>query len=96
MSQVITPTVGRVVWYYPGVTDSFAKPAPGQPLPAIVTVTWSDTYVNLAIFDANGRPVADPPTSVLLVQPGAERPTGGRFCEWMPHQIGQAAKHAAG
>ncbi len=83
---MIKPTVGRVVWFYPKGGES------SQPLAALVAHVWSDTCVNLAIFDANGKPMMDPPTSVLLVQDGNERPSGGPFCEWMPYQKGQAAK----
>lgn len=89
-STVIKPTVGRVVWFYPkGYVDG------QEPLAAIVTHVWSDTCVNLAIFDANGRPLADPPTSVLLVQEGNPIPTGGLYCTWMPYQLGQAKAQAA-
>lgn len=87
-AEMIKPSVGRVVWYYPvGASRS------EQPLAAIVAHVWSDTCVNLAIFDANGRPMEKPPTSVLLVQPENEVPGNGGYCEWMPYQIGQAAKH---
>lgn len=84
---MIKPTVGRVVWYYgPGI-----KPDE-QPQAAIVARVWSDTCVNLAIFDGSGNPVPHPPTSILLVQEGAEVPSGGHYCCWMPYQIGQAKK----
>jgi len=83
---MITPTIGRIVWYYP------AGYADRPPLAAIVTCVWSDTCVNLAIFDRNGNAMPNPPTSILLVQDGNERPSGGNFCEWMPYQKGQAAK----
>lgn len=87
---MIKPTVGRVVWYWP------RSPQQGsQPLAAIVAHVWSDTCVNLAIFDANGNAMVYPSTSVLLVQEENERPSGGNFCEWMPYQIGQAKKHEA-
>lgn len=59
---MIQPTVGRVVWYYPPGHQPHE-----QPYAAIVAHVWSDTCVNLAIFNANGRPDPDPPTSVLLV-----------------------------
>jgi hypothetical protein len=85
---VIKPTVGRVVLYkahsnetYPGAGDGFQ--------PAIVCKVWSDTCVNLAVFDANGNPSGR--TSVLLVQPEAESPGAG-YCTWMPYQVGQAQK----
>ena len=85
---MIKPTIGRVVWYYP----------PGgpvaQPQAAIVVWVWSDTCVNLAVFDVNG--VATNQTSVFLYQnePNSERPSSS-FCEWMPYQLGQAAKTEA-
>ena len=83
----ITPTVGRVVHYHPGSADGMARG--GQPLAAIVTYVHSDTCVNLTVFDSNGESYGR--TSVLLAQPGANRPAAN-FCEWMPYQVGQAAK----
>lgn len=89
MSKII-PTVGRVVWYYPTGYDDIAAPTNAQcPLAAIIAHVWSDSCVNLAVFDTNG--VSHSRTSVLLVQEGENRPSGG-FCEWMPYQKGQAAK----
>jgi hypothetical protein len=87
---VIKPTVGRVVHYYPPgrTTDK-------QPQSALIAHVWSDTCVNLAIFDDNGSPVQKPPTSILLVQDGNEVPSGGGYCCWMPYQLGQAAKTEA-
>lgn len=94
--MVITPTIGRVVWYTPA-----AHPAPegadygGQPFGALVTYVHGDRLVNLAVFDHNG--VAQSRTAVPLVQEGDDKPGDGRcYCEWMPYQIGQAKKHAAG
>lgn len=86
---MIAPTVGRVVWFYPKGHN-----AASQPLAALVAHVWSDTCVNLAIFDANGKPMEEPPTSVLLVQEEGEIPSGGHYCTWMPYQIGQAKKNA--
>ena len=85
--MIIKPTVGRVVWFYP----KGASPDQ-QPLPALVAHVWSDTCVNLAIFDANGNSIVNPPTSVLLVQDGMEVPSGGLYCTWMPYQIQTAAR----
>ena len=84
---MIKPTIGRIVWFRPA-----GHAADAQPLAAIIAHVWSDTCVNLAVFSPNGQPMANPPTSVLLLQEGNERPTGGNFCEWMPYQIGQAKK----
>lgn len=88
--MVITPTVGRVVWFYPR-----GKGPPEQPLAALVAHVWSDTCVNLAVFDSNGQPIPPGTTSVLLVQEGAPVPSGGNYCTWMPYQVGQAKRHEA-
>jgi hypothetical protein len=91
MSQVlIAPTVGRVVWFHPAANAAeagFARPEAGTPLAAIVARVWSDTCVNLTVFDANGAPHSR--TSVLVVQDGQPVPDG-YYCEWMPFQKGQA------
>lgn len=89
--MVIKPTVGRVVWYFPLGRRHTKGDAP---LAAIVTHVWSDTCVNLAIFDANGRTMDNPPTSILLIQEGTTVPDG-LYCMWMPYQMGQAAKTEA-
>ena len=95
MAQVlISPTVGRVVWFPPSANTAeavFAPPAAGTPLAAIVARVWSDTCVNLTVFDANGVP--HPRTSVLLMQDGQPAPDG-YYCEWMPFQKGQAKAQA--
>lgn len=88
---MIKPTVGRVVLFTPASSDPLSRSA-DQRLAAIITYVWSDTMVNLAVFDANGNHHAK--TSVYLVQDGSERPSG-YFCEWMEYQKGQAAKTEA-
>lgn len=80
---MIKPTVGRVVLYRPYPTDNMAGAQEKEPLAAIVTRVWSDTCVNLCVFDANG--VTSSRTSVLLHQEENDRPAHG-FCEWMPYQ----------
>lgn len=76
--MIIKPTVGRIVWYYPPI-DGLKRQGP---LAAIVTDVWSDNCVNLAVFQANGFPMAEPPTSVHLVQEGEEAPHPGEYCTW--------------
>jgi hypothetical protein len=73
-----TPLITDRVLYHPALDDRFAQIS-GQPLAAIVCGVWSDTCVNLAIFDANG--LVQNRTSVLLHQVGNQKPTGGRWCE---------------
>ena len=96
--NVIQPTVGRVVHYYPGKNEG--GPAGtvmelGSPRAAIITEVWDGRCVNLVVFNANGE--VDNPgghTSVPLIQPGDPEPdpAEGFYCAWMPYQIGQAEK----
>ena len=83
---MIKPTIGRVVWYHP-----FGSTLIDQPHAALIAHVWSDTCINLAVFDANGIPYNM--TSVFLYQnePNSERPSS-QFAEWMPYQQGQAVK----
>lgn len=82
---MIKPTIGRVVWFHPLNADPKITHA------AIVCHVWSDTCVNLHVFDSNGGSYAE--TSVFLWQgeDAAPRPSS-KFAEWMPYQKGQAAK----
>lgn len=84
---MIKPTIGRVVWYHPPFAPD--SPSNEQTFAAIVCHVHSDTIVNLAFFDGNGH--AHNRTSVQLYQGEGDRP-GDAYCEWMPYQIGQAAK----
>jgi len=83
---VITPTVGRIVHYYPGSGDAMNF-VPGKPVAAIITHVWSGSCVNLSIFDMDGRQFAA--ISVALVQPADPAPIPGySYCTWMDYQIG--------
>jgi hypothetical protein len=89
----ITPTVGRIVWWWQSEAPADAA-APGdkQPEAAVVTYVHSNDLVNLTVFNRNGVPRAA--TSVVLWQDGQPRPIAS-FAEWMPYQKGQAAKTEA-
>src|SRR5690348_1563914 len=93
---MITPTVGRVLWFHPHPTDlelaRFAQAHDGRAFAAIVAHVWSDTLVNLMVIDPNG--VTHARTSVELWHGEGERPAG-THAEWMPYQKGQAAKAEA-
>lgn len=87
---MIKPTIGRVVWYYPhGRTQ---KEANKQPHAAIIAHVYGDDCISIGYFDSNG--VAKFATSVHLCQDSEPRPDFA-FAEWMPYQIGQAAKAEA-
>lgn len=77
---MIKPTIGRVVWYWPG-----GKPEnPGsQPNAAIITHVFTDTNVNLSVFAANGTQYGE--IGIELWQGEGQRPASGH-CEWMPYQ----------
>ena len=90
---IITPTVGRIVWYHPGQV----KPAGfisdrAAPCAAIVTYVHHDRMINLVAFDQNGG--MHPRNSVQMYQendPTTDEPV--EYAEWMPYQLGQAKKH---
>jgi hypothetical protein len=87
----ILPTVGRAVLFTPSRLTGdgrFAHIDGRKPLAAIVAHVFNDALVNLAGFDSNG--MSHSRTSVPLVA----KPEHGYFCEWMPYQVGQAAKQA--
>lgn len=86
---LITPTIGRVVWFYPEATP--AGHPEDQPFAALVTYVHSDRCINVAAFDHNGDPLKY--TSVRLLQQGDPKPASGSYAQWMPYQLGQAKKH---
>lgn len=100
MSQVITPTVGRKVWFRPAPDQLLSTTNPGgmttvvnQPLDATIIAVWGDRMVNLLVIDAVGK--SFPVLSAHLVQNGDVIPAGGRYAEWMPYQQGQARRDSA-
>jgi hypothetical protein len=89
---MITPTVGRIVWYRAKLLESsHPKESPEQA--AIVVRVHGDRLVNLAVFGHSGHVV--PMMWVPLVQDGDEAPIDRGYCHWMPYQLGQAAKTEA-
>lgn len=105
---MITPTVGRKVWYRPSRNDLLG-PVPmcmsgnpsynPQPLDATILAVWGDRCINIQVLDIYGK--AFTKTSVMLVQEGDETPKTPEgleaygFAEWMPYQNTQAKKHEA-
>ena len=83
---MIEPTVGRIVWF-------FTPASIGDPQAAIVTRVWSNTMVNLCVFNFDGN--ISSVTSVDLLQDDTKPSGQSRWCEWMPYQKGQAAKTEA-
>lgn len=91
---MITPTIGRVVWFTPSVNDDTRFDVK-QPLAAFVTYVWQDRLVNLTVFSQDGTTPPAQKTSVTLLQDDDLKPETGYFASWMPYQKGQAAKAEA-
>lgn len=103
---MITPTVGRKVWYRPSKNDQVGPVTmavaggngEAQPLDATVIAVWGDRCVNLLVIDSMGKPF--PVLSCVLLQDDDQPPKDaegnviGRYAEWMPYQTAQAAKSA--
>lgn len=89
---MIKPTVGRVVWFYPGVAfaaaNNIAFGDPEQPLAATIAYVINDQMVNLSAVDQNGKQFNV--TSVPLKQDDSDLKIGSYYCEWMPYQKEQA------
>jgi hypothetical protein len=94
MSMPISPSPGRVVWFVLVSPMSGFAGSAGAVLPALVAHVHNDRLINIAVFDANGRPYPDGMQNVRLVQPGDDAPSGN-YCTWMPYQVGQARKQEA-
>lgn len=99
MPKLITPTVGRVVWYWPSQHEIDARGIAvfdkAQPLAATVAMVYNDRLVNLSVVDHAGAQFRR--TSVKLLQEDDERPhtSEGPFAEWMPFQRAQHAQQTA-
>ena len=92
---MIYPTVGRLLHYYPGENDSglVSSVIPQPPLAAIVTFVHTERVVNLAVFTSQGGFASR--CSVTLLQDDDIPLMGDSYAQWMPYQVGQAAKTEA-
>jgi len=89
---MISPSIGRVVWFTPAVHGD-PRHDVKQPLAALVAYVWNDRLINLATFNQNGVPLGGM-TSVPLLQDDDTKPEGGYFASWMPYQVDQAKKYS--
>jgi hypothetical protein len=85
---MISPTPGRIVWFYPSVEEG--RDPNGQPLGAMVAKVLSDRCLNLTVSHGDGTTYAR--QSVQLLQDDDAVPETA-YAAWMPYQKGQAAKH---
>lgn len=96
MSQIIKPSIGRRVWFFPGVATLTSLRMncndPDQAMDAGVCYVYHDRMVNVSVTDHMGTIHAI--NSVTLIQPGDDIPEGRDYCTWMPYQVSQSAKEA--
>jgi hypothetical protein len=71
---MISPTIGRVVLYWP------PAPRPDKPHAALVCDVHGDRLINVGGFRANGQPFAH--TQVQLLQDDDVAPESDAFCAW--------------
>lgn len=79
-----TPSIGRILWYYPP-----GHPAGAQPHAAQVAFVQDDTTVNLGVVDDTGHPYTA--VGVSLFHPDAvpaDVAAAGNYVTWMPYQVG--------
>lgn len=74
------PSVGRVLHYFGKQHQS-----DDQPQLAMVAFVHNDRCVNIALFDAHGNVVTNPPLEVLLLQDGDVAPSKTVYCMWPPY-----------
>lgn len=85
---MITPTVGRKVWFTPANNDRTKEWDPKQPMDATIVYVHGDRLINIVGSDHSGIPFKE--GSVMLLQDDDSKPGTGRFVTWMPYQQGQA------
>jgi len=97
MSKVISPTIGRRVWYFPSLATAAVHDMkvinPDVPLDAGVCFVWHDRMINIVAADHIGRLHAI--ASVTLIQPDETAPEGRDYRMWMPYQVKQDDKDKA-
>jgi hypothetical protein len=97
----ITPSVGRIVWFYRRsdahdyiALHRHAPNAPVQPCAAIIAHVIDDEHVTLTVLDHDGR-AHGVPNVWLRADDTVPLPDElDCFASWMPYQLGQAAKTA--
>lgn len=96
---MISPSIGRQVWYWPSAQERYGRElmaqAEAQPLAATVIAVWGDRNVNLLVIDSLGRTF--PKQQVLLLQDDDAPPTDPvwGYAQWMPYQVAAAAVPSA-
>jgi hypothetical protein len=94
MSQSMSPSIGRKVWYHPSIATVAVHGMhvndPDVPMDASICYVWHDRMINISVADHAGKLHAI--TSVTLIAPGEPEPEDRDYCKWMPYQVKQASK----
>lgn len=85
---MITPTIGRKVWFWPINPSVGAILDPLQAWDATVTFVHPNGNINLLVIDHHG--VMMPQHDVYLFQGMPDERPKSTCATWMPYQIGQA------
>lgn len=72
---IITPTVGRVVWFHPSSNSTHHGFSPGATCAAMIAAVLEDGTLNLGVLDAKGQHHAM--ENVRLIQEGDTAPKVG-------------------
>lgn len=79
---MIQPTVGRMIL--------FRAPSSSKPLAATVAAVNDDGTINIGYLDSIGAHHSS--QFIRIIEPGDTVGPEEHWCEWMPFQLGQAAK----
>lgn len=87
---MISPTVARMLHYFPTTEERERADIGEGPLAAVLAAVIDERTVNIGVFNRGGRVFGR--ENVTLQQDGDAAPEGGGYCAWMAYQKGQAAK----
>lgn len=89
----MTPTVGRVVHYFPNLPATVAEPRPFAAIVATAQGGEDEFLVNLSVVGSSGEQFGR--TGVLFVESADDAPEVGRpYCTW-PARVAETAEPAA-
>ncbi len=92
------PSVGRILHYY---HDRHSEPQPALVAKVLLGSPGSPCLLNLALWNGDGRSIADPPCGIRFVDAGEAPPATGAWCCWPPRddsagEVGAAARRGFG
>lgn len=86
---MITPTVGRVLHYYPAKEEAVCRNGT-QPHACLIATVINNRLVNLTCFDSEGRQYHRKHVTLIQPEDDTEVPYDQGHCQWIPFQVGQS------